>query len=222
MHLEKYRYVREYDQTETIPRSQLYSILKKTWEITPSKNNFMPYSVFVIGPEKQTIKDDVYKLCIKNESKANNIENIDIVRDYDNNRPQFWNIVTCNYLLVFTPRVEKNPNPWQLKQIEYGNIYDQMNPDRMDKTHTNTAIEIGMFANSFAYLCLEQGIDISHTMCFSPDIDDWHSIGLTEIDYYPLLLMTAGKGLHYRQPVEDPIEKLDLKPDFTRIVNFIR
>jgi hypothetical protein len=35
------------------------------------------------------------------------------------------------------------------------------------------------------------------------------------------MLMTVGKGLIYRQPTDDPIEKLDLKPDFSRIVNFI-
>ena len=222
MHLEKYRYVREYDTTTSIPRAEIYNILKKTWQVTPSKNNFMPYSVFVLGPDQQELKNKVYGLCIKNESKANNIPDIEKIRDYENNKPQFWNIVTCNYLLIFTPRVEDKPNPWQLKQIENGNVFDQMNAHRMDKTHTNTSIEIGMFANTFASLCLEKDIDISHTMCFSSDIDDWHSIGLTGIEYYPLLLMSVGKGMKYRQPAEDPIEQLDLKPDFTRIVNFVR
>ena len=43
--LQTRRFVRRYDNTVDIPESLIDSLLRKTWEVTPSKNNFMPYSV---------------------------------------------------------------------------------------------------------------------------------------------------------------------------------
>lgn len=220
MFLEKYKYVLEYDSTANIPKDTIDSLLKKTWKITPSKNNFMPYSVFILGPDKQESKNDVYRLCLKNEGKVNDIPNIEKVR-YQNFKPQFWNIVSCSYLLVFTPRVETIPNPWQTHLMQQGIVYDQMDGGKRYNVATNSAIEIGMFVNTLAYFCLEENIDVSHTMCFSKDVKDWQNIS-KDIKYSPTILMSLGKGLRYRQPIDGPIEKLDLKPNYERIVNFIK
>ena len=219
MFLEKYKYVREYDSSANIPKDIVESMLEKTWKITPSKNNCMPYSVFILGPDKQQSKNDVYKLCIKNEEKINGISNIETVR-YQNYKPQFWNVVSCSYLLIFTPRVETQPNPWQIHRMQQGNVYDQMNEEKIYNVAAISAIEIGMFVNTFAYFCLEENIDVSHTMCFSNDVEEWKNI-CEDIKYPPTILMSIGKGLRYRQPTPDPIERLDLKPDYTRIVNFV-
>ena len=219
MFLEKYKYVREYDSSANIPKDIVESMLEKTWKITPSKNNCMPYSVFILGPDKQQSKNDVYKLCIKNEEKINGIPNIETVR-YQNYKPQFWNVVSCSYLLIFTPRVETQPNPWQIHRMQQRNVYDQMNEEKIYNVAAISAIEIGMFVNTFAYFCLEENIDVSHTMCFSNDVEEWKNI-CEDIKYPPTILMSIGKGLRYRQPTPDPIERLDLKPDYTRIVNFV-
>jgi hypothetical protein len=219
MFLEKYKYVLEYDSTADILKDTIESILKKTWKITPSKNNFMPYSVFILGPDKQESKNEVYKLCIKNEEKANGIANIEEER-YQNFKPQFWNVVSCSYLLIFTPRVETIPNPWQAYCMQQGNVYNQMNEEKMNSVAVTSAIEIGMFTNTFAYFCLEKNIDVSYTMCFSNDVKDWQNIS-KDIKYSPTILMSVGKGLRYRQPAHNPIEQLDLKPNYERIVKFI-
>ena len=219
MFLEKYRYVLEYDSTADIEKDTIESMLQKTWKITPSKNNCMPYSIFILGPDKQKSKHDVYRLCIKNEERAKNIPDIEKVR-YQNFKPQFWNVVSCSYLLIFTPRVETQPNPWQIHRMQQGNVYDQMNEEKMYNVAAISAIEIGMFTNTLAYFCLEKNIDVSHTMCFSNDIKDWQNIS-KDIKYTPIILMSLGKGLRYRQPTQDPIQQLDLKPNFERIVNFI-
>jgi hypothetical protein len=220
MFLEKYKYVLEYDSTADISKDTIESILKKTWQITPSKNNFMPYSVFILGPNKQELKNDVYRLCLKNEGKVNDIPDIEEIR-YQNFKPQFWNVVSCSYLLIFTPRIETQPNPWQIHRMQQGNVYDQMNEKKIHNVAAISAIEIGMFTNTFAYFCLEKNIDVSHTMCFSNDVKDWQNIS-KDIKYSPIILMSLGKGLRYRQPTHDPIEQLDLKPNYQRIVKFIQ
>ena len=220
MFLEKYKYVLEYDSTANIEKDTIDSILEKTWKITPSKNNFMPYSVFILGQDKQELKDEVYKLCIKQEEVSNGIPNIEDIR-YQNFKPQFWNVVSCSYLLIFTPRVETMPNPWQLHCIQQGNVYIQMNEDKVQNMAKISSIEIGMFANTFAYFCLEKNIDVSFTMCFSNDVKDWQNIS-SDIKYPPTILMSVGKGLRYRQPAQHPIEELDLKPNYERIVNFVK
>lgn len=220
--LKNYKYVREYDTSNYLSDTLVNNLLQQAWKVTPSKNNFMPYSVFVVSPAQQILKDNVYKLCVKNESKANNIDNIDIVRQYNKNKPQYWNIVSCSHLLIFAPRVETVANPWQENRIQKGNVYDQMSEENMWKVKNISTIEIGMFSTVFASLCLEEGIDISHTMCFSDEVADWQASGFKDIKYPPILLMSIGRGLVYRQPVTDPIEKLDLKPDYSRIVNFVK
>lgn len=219
MFLEKYKYVLEYDATANISKDTIDSILAKTWKITPSKNNFMPYSVFILGPDKQESKNEVYKLCIKNEEKVNNISDIEKVR-YQNFKPQFYNVVSCSYLLIFTPRVETQPNPWQIHRMQKGDVYEQMNEEKMHGVTKLSAIEIGMFINTLAYFCLEKNIDVSHTICFSDDVTDWQNIS-KDIKYPPTILMSIGKGLRYRQPVRHPLEQLDLKPNYERIVTFI-
>jgi hypothetical protein len=77
-----------------------------------------------------------------------------------------------------------------------------------------------MFSTTFAELCLQNNIDISHTMCFSKELEDWKSIGFSDFAYQPTMLMTVGKGLRYRQDELTDLEKLDLKPDFSRVVKF--
>lgn len=219
MFLKKYKYVLEYDSTANIPKDTIVSMLENTWKITPSKNNCMPYSVFILGPNKQELKNDVYRLCIKNEEKSNDMPDIEKVR-YQNFKPQFWNVVSCSYLLIFTPRVETQPNLWQIHRMQQGHVYDQMNEEKMYRVANISAIEIGMFTNTLAYFCLEENIDVSHTMCFSDDVKDWQNIS-KDIKYSPIILVSLGKGLRYRQPIDDPIQKLDLKPNYDRIVNFI-
>lgn len=222
MSFKNYKYVTEYNTTATIPESIIHTLLKQTWKLTPSKNNFMPYSVHVVGGDHQKLKTDVYNLCVKNEAKANEMPDIEIIKYFGNYKPQYWNIVTCSYLLVFTPRLATEVNPWQDYCIEnHKNSYEQMNTD-MNAGRNVRLIEIGMFSTIFASLCLKSNLDISHTMCFSSELEDWHNIGFSDIEYLPALLMSVGKGRKYRQPVGNPIEKLDLKPDFTKIVNFIK
>ena len=61
-----------------------------------------------------------------------------------------------------------------------------------------SAIEVGMFAGNFASICLSEGIDISIRFVFP--FDKWRIWSIDSRDPV-MLIMTAGKGLVYRQDV---------------------
>ncbi len=57
--LNKRRHVFEYD-SENIPEKQLIEdLLWKVWKVTPSKNSFMPYYCYVLGPDKVEEKNKI-------------------------------------------------------------------------------------------------------------------------------------------------------------------
>jgi len=94
--LKKHKHVMEYDkESDIIKKSDIVDLLKQTWNITPSKNNLMPWQVFVIGPDNQNYKNIVYDICSKNEDRANSKnENIDKDKIIGRN-PAYANIKSC-------------------------------------------------------------------------------------------------------------------------------
>ena len=57
--LKNRRHVNEYD-TDNIPEKQVIEdLLWKSWKVTPSKNNFMPYHCNVLGPDKVEEKNKI-------------------------------------------------------------------------------------------------------------------------------------------------------------------
>ena len=213
--LKKYKYVKEYDQSADIPESLISDLLERTWKVTPSKNNFMPYKVHVLGPDQQDLKNEIYKKCLQHEY------NQDEYTRPGGKFPRFHNIVTCSYLLIFTQRVEDQPNPFQQFMIDKGRYYSQTNPAKLDEHYGNATLEIGMFSNTFAALCLEYQIDVSHTLCFPKKLEKWKD-GFDFLDQEPVFMMTVGKGLVYSRDKYIGPELLDTRPDYARIVNFVK
>jgi len=221
--LQKRRYVRRYDKNAKIPESLINSLLQRTWRVTPSKNNFMPYMVHVIGnkPEHQKYKEAVYLNAAQNEGNHDGVPD-PLNERYSENLPNYHNILNCSYLIIPTLRLEDKPNRFQQYLIKRGHKYEATDPKAVDNLYASAAFEVGLFCDTFSALCLENDIDVSFTGCFSKNMSTW-----TELPFLkkpPLILMTVGKGELYRQ--EDPtmahVLKNDLRPDYDRIVNFVR
>jgi len=219
--LRKRRYVREFDEDYDIPYSLVNSLLKKTWKVTPSKNNFMPYMIHVLGPAQQKYKEKVFENCLSSEGLGDGIEDPLNTR-YKDNLPNYGNILSCSYLLIFTLRLEDKPNPFQKAAIDDGHRYEAVDENRLDLLYPSASLEVGMFANSFSSLCLKKDIDVSFVGCFHRDLSKWSDIPF--VTRTPILLMPIGKGKVYRDKTakQSPIERLDLKPNYERIVNFIQ
>ena len=221
--LGKHKHVLTYDQTAPlIEQSTIEKILKKTWKVTPSKNNIMAYNVYVLGPEHQHYKEIIYDISSKNEDRTNKRNPIPDTDKTNGRIPAYSNLLNCQYLLIFTLRLGGPLNPYQQRQWNRGVCYDPCLEEGLIQSCENIAVECGLFANTFRGLCVEEGIDTSFTANFSKDIDDWKEIPF--INRRVMLLMTVGYAKVYREdmklpPTEDYIG--DVKPDYDRIVKFI-
>ena len=220
-----YKYALEYDPTHKIDPEFILNALKAAWLETPSKNNFMPYKVHVLGPEFAEEKEEIYWLCLGNETKANGNIVTDRVQlkqyEQTHDRPHYYNICSAEYVLIFTQRVENKLNKYQQSLVDKGYVYEQMATDgpKKENARKNAYLEIGMFSTNFAGICLNNGIDISHTLCFPGDKKNWPPEYFSFIDSHPMLIMTVGKGKVYRTAEQ---QSIDPKPDFDRVVNIVK
>ena len=60
--LEQRHHVLRY-KDKVIPDDDFSKLLYKAWKVTPSKNNFMPYTVNVLGPGDKR-KKIIYDTCL--------------------------------------------------------------------------------------------------------------------------------------------------------------
>ena len=213
--LKHYKYVKTYDRSQDVHKSIIDNLLQRTWKVTPSKNNFMPYKLHVLGPQHQDLKDKVYEKALKHQDDQDHLAAPSL------KMPRFHNIVSCHYLLIFTQRAEDQPNVHQQELIALGRNYTQTDPNKLGENYGNALLEIGMFCNTFAALCIESHLDISYTLCFPKQLDQWQDHGFEFLDQEPVFIMTAGKALKYLRNEYTALEKLDLRPNYDRIVNFV-
>lgn len=217
--LEKRKYVKEYDTSANIPEHLIDQLLQKAWKVTPSKNNFMPYTVHVLGPEHQKYKDLVYLNCAGNEVKSDNVTIKEYKQRYQNNLPNYANILSCSYLLIFTMRLETNPNPFQKRCIDQGNKFEAVTEEKLNDLYPIASLEVGLFTDAFSALCLENDIDVSFTGCFHRDVSKWNNIPF--VKRKPIILMTVGKAKVYREDLKKyGLYEDDLRPDYNRIVKW--
>lgn len=207
----KRRAVKEYNSAANIPRSTIDTLLKQAWEVTPSKNNFMPYTIHVVGPERQDYKNAVYNLCLSNEARQ---DGTDVIKKYDGWLPFYSNILNCSYLLIFTLRLEDQPNPYQLDAMRRGCKFEFTKEETLESGYTGASLEVGMFSDVLGGLCLESGIDVSAVLCFQRKLEHWTALPF--VTRKPILLMTLGKAQSYKRTGPG-----NRRPNYERIVNFI-
>ena len=64
--MKKRKHVRDYYMNIIPPKKDIEEILQKAYELTPSKQNAIPYEVSVLGPDKQDDKDKIYDRVVGN------------------------------------------------------------------------------------------------------------------------------------------------------------
>ena len=75
--------------------------------------------------------------------------------------------------------------------------------------------------NLSTYL-LEYNVDVSYTSCFFRDIEEWKAVGLTEAEYRPVILMSAGYSKTYRKDKAYVKYGLrDTKPEYKDMIQWI-
>jgi hypothetical protein len=214
------KHVMEFDRTAEPPSKELVdSLLRRAWKVTPSKNNFMPYTINVLGPEYQDEKDHLYRKSLASETSAN--KNNPIPDSHDQlNMPAYACIASCAYLLVFTDRWEDQPNPYQkMCWDKLGVFHAPMTKEGVRSIGETVSLEVGMFATAFAGLCVDNGIDVSYTLNFKRRLEEWEDTWF--VNERPMLIMSIGTARVYREDLKQHgLYKGDLRPEYERIVKW--
>jgi hypothetical protein len=210
----KRRAVREFDTTANIPKETINLLLRQAWKVTPSKNNFMAYNIFVVGPEHQNYKNIAYQNCLSNEAKTDKVSLAEAQARYTEFLPFYSNILTCSYLLIFTMRLEDQPNLYHKAAMARGHRYEAFSEKTLPTIHSCVSLEVGMFSDVFGGLCMERGIDVSAVLCFRKELNYWRDLPF--ITRVPVLLMPIGKAKKYKG-----IQSINPRPNYERIVKFV-
>jgi hypothetical protein len=177
----------------------------------------MPYSVHVIGQgsENQKYKDLAYLNCLGNEAKADNVDinNIVAERYSGGYLPFYSNILSCSYLLIFTTRVETILSPHQQDAVKRGRNFEALDVSRLNHS---SSFEMGLFVTAFSGMCLENQLNVSLIGCLPSNLSKWKDFPF--ITNQPRMIMTVGKAKSLLKQVRPD----DLRPNYDRIVNFIR
>lgn len=221
--LDKRKHVYEYKDDEIPAHNTIEDLLRKTWKVTPSKQNIMPYKVSLLGPNAVFTKQKIYNKVVGNDyhMSAEGFDEGSTAKIRHEINPHYRHILHNPYLVVFSQRVctDKDINPFYKRQIEKGHFMEQASENWVIRIKSSTAIEVGLFAQNLASLCLEQDIDYSFTACFPGDVNKWADIDF--VKHPVLLLMSLGKAKVYRRDfLTQWSSDQDYKTAFENVVQF--
>jgi len=215
--LDKWRFATEYKTDDAIPYEIIEKCFYQAWKVTPSKNNFMPYNVFVVGPENWETKEKIYQTAAYKELNSNS-------RNPNENawpvNAQKYSIMSSEYTIVYTARVEDSPSKWQQYLHDGGCYMDSWYEEGIKKYMKTILVEVGMFSQNLTTFCIEQGINTNYIASFESGLEYWKDVPF--VTHEPLLIMTIGKGKRFRR---DDLKRSnrsswDVKPDFHKVVKF--
>jgi len=217
-HLDSRKHVLIFEETPPA-KKDIQEILWKAWKVTPSKQNFMPYEITILGPEAKDEKVALWNLARANKKHVNESHSA-IPWKEDGDNPNYIYLRHAPYCFIFSQRVCK-PNPYNQKKIdELNDHYEQMHESQLSDMVRTTAVEIGMFVANLNIFALEKGIQVNYNACFPSKIEKWSTLPI--IKYNPLLIGAMG---YCEIPRRNPRIAKDLaddyKPELTEILKWI-
>lgn len=224
--LKKRRHVYEYD-TDNVPEKQLIEdLLWKAWKVTPSKNNFIPYNCYVLGPDKQDEKDEMWLISAVHKDRTDTKDSFlfhpNRSKYVKAKNPYFKHLSTAPYMLVFTQRICK-PNKYHvISKEKNGDYFEQMHPNKLGTILDTTALEVGMWMANLSAFALEKGLNTSVIKCHpGPEkMASWHLFPW--IKYPVVCIATIGKAKTLRREVMTEEENEgDKKPEPEEIIKWI-
>jgi len=219
----KRKHVYEYKDDDIPDNSTIREIFLKAWHITPSKQNIMPYRVNVLGPTQTLYKQSIYNKVVGNHvyMEEEGFKSGHISKVSGEINPHYRHILYNPYLAVFSQRVckEDEVSPFYKQKIAEGHFMEQIYPEWTERIKGSTAIEVGLFAQNVAALCLDKNIDYSFTVCFPGDVKKWKDIPF--VKHPVLLLMSIGKAKVYRRDyLPQASSDREFKTAFKNVVQF--
>jgi hypothetical protein len=213
----KRRQIRQAWDFERVPSTELITdLLQRSINIAPSKQNLFPFKIHAFGPDNVEERDIISQICCLWDKGA--VNDFDVDRDSgvrDSYKKAPW-------VLVFESRLcepntfIKEYSDW-VGEESYYKRFTQCDPNRYRNLCNTklTSIEVGMFIQTLAGLCLENDLAISYIRSFpdwvwkereeyyKKDTNkqglDWDSLPC--ITEQPLMVVQIG----YKAEIEDPL-----------------
>ena len=214
-----------YDREKWPTKEEINSIIKDAYEVTPSKQQFMPYKINIIGPgdENQSEKIKIWNKVVFNhhatEDRAMKEDKIkDSVHLINRN---YQHILSAPYVLVFETRVCKNNkfNQWGIDNDSH--FTEQTIESELKALDSLISFECGLFCHALTGLAIEKDIDVSFTSCYPKRVNRWKDT--TYVNIKPQMILTMGYGSYYRMDFmrRTNQEKDDHKPPYEDIINWV-
>ena len=153
------KHVYAYDNSVDIEQEVIKSF-KEAWRVTPSKQNFMPYKIHVIGPDAQEWKNKLYAHCLRNEDNVDNLSDEQLVTRYAHRPPSYHSITNCSFALIITQRLVTKPNVRQKKRLAKGHVAEQIDVNQRYALNSLVSFEVGLFCNALQYYLLQKNIEV--------------------------------------------------------------
>lgn len=181
-----------WDQNKSPTQAQITELLERTLNIAPSKQNLYPFKIHAFGPKDIEEREIIGQICSlwetgsvnhwddksKNgdfHSAAGDLNIKDWMLDDEGN-----DMRNAPWVLVFEQRLAEENNfvREHHKLHQDGHRFTQTDPRRFRELCNTklTCIEIGMFLQTLAGLCLEQDLGISYIRTFP----EWRWAGLAK------------------------------------------
>tara|TARA_B100000029_G_C17473699_1_gene922904 strand:+ start:60 stop:638 length:579 start_codon:yes stop_codon:yes gene_type:complete len=189
MKIEKFWQTKKWSKDKIPEKDLIDSLLKKTFEIVPSKQSLVPYKIIVLGPDSK-LKKEMQQASKTYYQPA-----------YELDSP---------YVIVFTERKITKPNPSVQRRIWKKHPYDKIL--NIGSGLKEKSIEVGMFATIFTELCLENELSIGYTLCFPDKINEQFKDEFMITD--PFLIMSIGYSYQKRSLKA----KDEYKPDIDEVI----
>jgi len=195
--------MRYYDTNSTPEFSIVEDALHKSHNLVSSKQNLMPYQIYVINNNKE-INKGLYELSKGNTGTLTGNTQL----------------LTAPYQFIYTARLVTDANNKTKLDIGEGQLHQEMNPAeyRNIGQARATCIEVGMHSTILSTLLIEKGLAVAYTLCFNDwlyDRDAWISNGIDFIDDYVYFIMSAG------YPTDKYLESKYIKPPYENIIRYV-
>lgn len=208
------RHLDAYDNNVDIEKD-FFTSLEEAWKVTPSKQNFMPYKIHIIGPNAQEYKDKLYAMCLRNEGTVDNLSDEQLIERYKHRPPSYHSITNCSYALIITQRLITKVNVRQQKRLYKGHVAEQMDVKQQNALNSLASFEAGLFCNALQYYLLQKDINSCYTGCFKTNLDIWKTLPF--VTETPIMIMTIGKG-----KIFVPRDPENNRPDLSDITNIVK
>ncbi len=186
----KRQQVRFFDRENYPSEKIIYSILEKTYQIVPSKQNLVPYKVHVLGPSMEEHKRELYLLSSK-QQLGDKLNYNELAKRNSGNTQ-----LLAPYVLLFEKRLPE-PNDFVKKEMLLGHKFNECLPEQQRNQRIATAIEVGMFTAMLSGFCMEEDISLSYIGCLPGNPETYKNNPSVNFDFIEQHIF-LGIGIGYQ------------------------